>query len=310
MNRLTAYVTAYEGPWTMTLKCFVAAVGVTSMGAVLLAQAAPATEIYLAPLAWAGSKVTVGRPVNITNNPGYDNQPQFLADSSGLLFSSNRDGAQTDIYRYDIALKRIEQVTATSDNEYSPTLTPDGRTFTTVRGAAQRLWRFTLDGTDAGLAWSVQGLIGYHVWVSPTEIATFILGQPATLQILNLRTGAAEVIEKSIGRSLLIRPIKGTVSFVHKPQGAPWQIKEFNPATKAVTTIAPTIEGSEDLAWTPDGAIVMGQKTKLFLWREGAVGWTEIADLGKQGVENITRLTVSRDGKWIAIVTQAAAPPK
>ncbi len=276
-------------------------------GLALAAQAPPATEIYLAPLTWAGPKVTVGKPINITNNPGYDNQPQFLLDSSGLLFSSNRDGVQTDIYRYDIALKKVVQVTATPDNEYSPTLTPDGRTFTTVRGAAQRLWRFTLDGVDAGLAWSVQGLIGYHVWVSPTQIATFILGQPATLQLLDLRSGGAEVIEKGIGRSLLIRPNRATVSFVHKPQGAPWQVKEFNPATKAVTPLTPALEGSEDLAWTPDGAIVMGQKTKLFLWREGATGWTEIADLGKHGVENITRLTMSRDGKWIAIVTQAPA---
>jgi hypothetical protein len=276
-------------------------------GSLVEAQAPPATEIYLATLTWTGQKVTVGRPVNITNNPGYDNQPQFLTDSSGLLFSSRRDGVQNDIYRYDLASKKVAQVTNTPDNEYSPTLTPDGRTFTTVRGAEQRLWRFTFDGVDAGLAWSVQGLIGYHVWVSPTQLATFILGQPATLQLLDMRSGGAEVIEKGIGRSLLLRPGRGTVSFVHKPQGAPWQIKEFNPATKAVTGLTPTLEGSEDLAWTPDGAIVMGQKAKLFLWREGSSGWTEIADLGKQGVESITRLTVSPDGKWIAVVAQAPA---
>lgn len=290
-------------------KTIVAAMIAVPAGAVL-AQAPPATEIYLAPLTWAGPKVTIGRPVNITNNPGYDNQPQFLADSSGLLFSSNRDGKQTDIYRYDLALKKVVQVTATADNEYSPTLTPDGRTFTTVRGAAQRLWRFTFDGSDAGLAASAPGLVGYHVWVSASQVATFILGvdrQPATLQLLDLRSGASEIIERGIGRSLLIRPGRGTVSFVHKPQGAPWQIKELDPATKAVTTLTPTPEGSEDLAWTPDGAIVMGQKTKLLMWRPGTDGWTEIADLGKQGVENITRLTVSRDGKWIAIVTQAPA---
>lgn len=291
----------------MKIQSRIAAVMVAAMGAALMAQAPPATEIHLAPLTWAGTKVTVGRPVNITNNPGYDNQPQFLADSTGLLFSSNRDGKQTDIYRYDIAQKKIVQVTDTTDNEYSPTLTPDGRTFTTVRGAEQRLWRFGFDGTDAGLAWSVQGLIGYHVWVSPTQVATFILGQPATLQLLDMRTGAADVIERSIGRSLLIRPGTGTVSFVHKPQGQPWQIKEFHPATKAVKTLTPTLEGSEDLAWTPDGAIVMGQKSKLFMWREGSEGWTEIADLAKQGVTNITRLTMSRDGRWIAIVTQAPA---
>jgi len=278
----------------------------------VLAQA-PATEIYLAPLTWSGAKVTVGKATNITNNPGYDNQPQFLADSSGVLFSSNRDGVQTDIYRYDIAAKKVVQVTATTENEYSPTLTPDGRTFTTVRGAEQRLWRFTFEGLDAGLAWTHQGLIGYHVWVSPTQVATFILGagrEPATLQLLNMRTGASEVIERSIGRSLLIRPGRDTVSFVHKPQGAPWQIKEFNPVTKTINALTPTPEGSEDLTWTPDGAIVMGQKSKLLLWREGAAGWTEIADLAKDGVQNISRLTVSRDGKWIAVVTQAPAPPR
>ena len=275
-------------------------------GLTALAQAAPATEIYLAPLTWTGAKVTIGRPVNITNNPGYDNQPQFLADSSGVLFSSNRDGEQTDIYRYEIAQKRVVQVTGTTDNEYSPTLPPDGRTFTTIRGAAQRLWRFTLDGADAGLAWTHQGLIGYHVWVSPTQIATFILGaqrQPATLQLLDMRTGASDVIERSIGRSLLIRPGRGTVSFVVKAQGARWEIKELNPVTRAITLLTPTLDGSEDLAWTPDGAIVMGQKTKLFLWREGG-NWTEIADLDRQGVANITRLTVSPNGKWIAIVGQ------
>lgn len=294
-------------------KCGVLAACVV-LGIGLGAQAPPATEIFLAPLTTTGAKVTVGRPVNITNNPGYDNQPQFLADSTGLLFSSNRDGVQTDIYRYDIAAKRVVQVTRTADNEYSPTLTPDGMTFSTVRGAEQKLWRFTMDGQDAGLAWTHMGLIGYHVWISPAQMATFILGaqrQPNTLQLLDLRTGGSETIESSIGRSLLIRPGRGTVSFVHKPQGAPWVIKEFDPTTKQVTPLTPTLEGSEDLAWTPDGAIVMGQKGKLFLWRpSGGAGpataaWTEIADLTAQGVANITRLTVSPDGRWIAIVSQA-----
>lgn len=279
------------------------------VGGFLQAQAPPATEIFLAPLSTTGGRLVVGRPVNITNNPGYDNQPQFLADSSGVLFSSNRDGVQTDIYRYDIAGKRVVQVTRTPDNEYSPTLTPDGRTFSTVRGAEQKLWRFTMDGTDAGLAWTHMGLIGYHVWIDERRLATFVLGaarQPNTLQVLDLRTGSADILETSIGRSLLLRPGHGTVSFVHKPQGGPWVIRELDPATKQVVTLTPTVEGSEDLAWTPDGAIVMGSKGKLFVWRPGGT-WTEVADLSRQGVGQITRLAVSPDGRWIAIVSQAAA---
>lgn len=144
-------------------RCWVLCVVLGAGGVVLGAQTPPATEIFLSPLTTAGAKVTVGRPLNITNNRGYDNQPQFLADSSGVLFSSQRDGVQTDIYRYDITEKRTVQVTRTAENEYSPTLTPDGRTFSTVRGAEQKLWRFMMDGTDAGLAWTHMGLIGYHV---------------------------------------------------------------------------------------------------------------------------------------------------
>lgn len=297
-------------------KCGVrSAVRSLAVGAVLLAgwtalgaQAPPATEIFLAPLTTSGARVSIGRPVNVTNNPGYDNQPQFLADSSGLLFSSMRDGVQTDIYRYDISLKRVIQVTRTAENEYSPTIAPDGRSFTTIRGADQKIWRFTMDGSDAGLAATHMGLIGYHAWISESELATFVLGEqrePNTLQLFNLRTGTSEVIESGIGRSLLIRPGRGTVSYVHKPEGAAWVINELDPTTKQITTLTPTVEGSEDLAWTPDGAIVMGQKGKVFLWRSSE--WTEIADLTRQGVENITRLTVSPDGRWIAIVSQAAA---
>ena len=87
-----------------------------------------------------------------------------------------------------------------------------------------------------------------------------------------MRSGASTVIESSIGRSLLMRPGRGTVSFVHNPQGAPWQIKELDPVTRTVTALTPTLEGSADLAWTPAGSIVMGQKLKLFLWRPAAAG--------------------------------------
>ena len=286
------------------------------------AQTPPATEIFLASFAEGQRKtvriafigiqregVSVGKPVNITNNGGYDNQPFFLPDSSGLLFSSNRDGKQTDIYRYDIATKAVTQLTKTAENEYSPTVTPDGRTFTTVRGAEQRLWRFTLDGSDAGLAYAHKGLVGYHAWMSPTQLATFILGSqgaPNTLELIDLRTGAVEVITTSIGRSLHIRPRRGTLSFVHKVQGQPWAIKELDPATRKIDTLTETVEGSEDLTWTPDGAIVMGAKSKLFRWTADEDRWIEIADLNGAGVTAITRLAVSPDGKWIAIVATPA----
>lgn len=289
------------------------------------AQAPPPTEIYLAPFTEGDVKTTqigivsiqrsgvsVGKAINITNNPGYDNQPFFLPDSSGLLFSSNRDGKQNDIYRYDIATKATTQLTHTPENEYSPTIMPGGKTFSTVRGDEQRLWKFNLDGSDAGLAYAHAGKIGYHTWISSDRLAVFILGaqntDPNTLQLVDLRTGSAEVIDSSIGRSLHVRPGHGTVSYVHKPQGASlWEVKELNPDTRKVTALTDTVEGSEDLTWTPKGVMIMGAKSKLFMWHEDEDRWIEIADLGSSGVKAITRLAVSPDGKWIAIVSTPPA---
>lgn len=287
-------------------------------------QTPPPTEIYLAPFGEGKGKtiqiaivsvqkegVSVGKPINITNNPGYDNQPFFLSDSSGVLFSSRRDGQQNDIYRYDIATKKVTQLTHTPENEYSPTVTPDGKTFSTVRGDEQRLWRFNLDGSDAGLAYAHKGKIGYHEWISPNQIAAFILGVdggPNTLEFCDIPSGVTAVVATDIGRSLHMRPGHTTLAFVDKSDKTAWRIKEIDPGTRKTDVLNTTVEGSEDFAWTPGGRIVMGAKSKLYFWREqNEERWLEFGDLAKSGISSITRVAVSPNGKWIAIVAQPAA---
>lgn len=113
------------------------------------AAAPPDTEIFLAPFS-SGPGAVVGAPVNITSSPGYDNQPSFTPDGTGILFTSVRGGGtQTDIYRYDIASAQTARVTSTPESEYSPTVTPDAAHISVIRVEAdgtQRLWRFTIDG--------------------------------------------------------------------------------------------------------------------------------------------------------------------
>jgi hypothetical protein len=286
----------------------IAALALTLASGPMAAQA-PATEIYLGSLASTPSGITIGTPANVTNNPGYDNQPAFLPDSSGFLFSSNRDGQQTDIYRVDVASRAVTQVTRTPDNEYSPTIMPGGRTFSTVRGTEQRLWAFNMDGSDAGLAYAHDGLIGYHAWLSPTTVALFILGgngTPVTLQVADIKTRQTTTIESRIGRSLLARPGTGALTFIHQPQGGPRVVRELDPATRLMTTLVEMPADSQDLAWTPDGTLLAGQRAKLFAWRAGATGWTEVADVSPSGVAVTSRLAVSPDGRWIAIVAEPA----
>jgi len=164
--------------------------------------APPDTEIVLAPL---GDGTSVGRPVNITNNPGYDNQPAFTPDGAAILFTSIRGGGtQTDIYRYDIAPGSTTRVTSTPESEYSPTVTPDGAHISVIRVEAdgtQRLWRFTIDGTSPELVLADVKPVGYHAWADAHTLALFVLGPPATLRLADTADGRAEILVTGINRA-------------------------------------------------------------------------------------------------------------
>jgi WD40 repeat protein len=283
-------------------------------------QAPPATEVYLATL---DPSAGVTSWMNISASPGYDNQPSFLPDSSAILFSSNRDGKQMDIYRYDIAGHTLKQLTNTADNEFSPTVTPDGKSFTVIRQAAadgtQLLVKYDLaTGAHQSVVFENVKPVGYHAWIDATHVAMFILGsgqgQPATLQIGDTKTGTAEIAATGIGRSVLIRPRTGTVSFVTSAQ--PRMIKEFNPETKTTTDLIAPFENSQDAAWTPGGVLLMAADKTIAMWRSGRTEWIPLAiisgdspsvsDGAQPIVRSVTRMAVSADSKWMAFVAEPA----
>jgi len=271
-------------------------------------QQPPATEVFLAPMPVKAGEAL--KWVNISNSPGYDNQPAFLPDSSAILFSSNRDGSQTDIYRYDIATKKLTQVTNTPELEYSPMVTPDRRTFSAVRVEAdksQRLWRFDLDGSNPRVILENVKPVGYHAWIDETHLALFILGSgggaPATLQLADTKTGAATVAVTGIGRSLLIRPKTGTVSYMATGE-TPKMVKELDPKTGTSNALIAPLEGGQDAAWTPDGRLIMSNGSTFSQWRPGATTWEPLAMFDGTDVKNVTRLVVSTDGQWLAFVAE------
>jgi len=275
------------------------------------AAAPPDTEIFLAPFAPGADPV--GRPANITNNHGYDNQPSFTPDGAGVLFTSIRGGGtQTDIYRYDVASGTTAQVTRTPESEYSPTVTPDGAHISVIRVEAdgtQRLWRFTLEGAAPELVLPGVKPVGYHAWADSHTLALFVLGSPASLQLADASTGSADVLVRGIGRSIQRIPGGGTISFVARSgagAGATLSIRELDPATRRITPLVDAVAGAReaDCAWTPDGMLVMAEKDILYGWRRGQAGWSRLADLAPLGLHGVTRIAISPKGDRIAFVTQ------
>ena len=262
-------------------------------------QAPPRTEVYLASFTSGASAAVSGPLINVSRSPGYDNQPSYTPDGRAILFTSDRVDRQTDIFRYDLASTSLTRLTHDPENEYSPLVMPGGRSFSVVHGDEQSLWAYDLDGSHGHLLYQHKGKIGYHVWIDPSHVGIFVLGdqnQPATLQVANVRTGETTVIASAIGRSLSMRPATGTMTFVDKSQPGRWLMKEMDPKTRAVATLVETPEGAEDYAWDPaTGQLVMASGTKIVGWSPSRAdeGWRTLGDLASEGVTKITRLAVN-----------------
>ena len=271
--------------------------------------APPAPDIYLAPLLAAGTEVTVGAPLNFTARVGYDNQPAFLSDGSAVLFTSVREDAQADIYRYDIASRQTTRVTTTApESEYSATPLQDGRAISVIRverDSTQRLWRFPLDGGEPSVILDRIRPVGYHAWADDSTVALFVLGSPNSLQLANTRRPVADTIATGIGRSLHRIPGARTISFVRKVSQTEWWLESLDVATRRAERLMRMPEGVEDYAWLPDRSVICGRGSTLLRW-SGKAGddWRVIADLAGAGVKGITRLAISPRGDRIAFVAE------
>jgi Tol biopolymer transport system component len=278
----------------------------------LSAQAA--SDVYLLSLARDGSTLRLGAPVNMSASAGYDNQPSFTPDAAAVLFTSVREGGQSDIYRYNIAAKNLARLTGAPESEYSALVTPDGAHFSTIRvevDSVQRLWKFPLAGGAPTVVLEQLRPVGYHTWVSDTLLALFVLGSPNTLQIASTRTGASRVVANNIGRSLHTIPGTKLVSFVDK-SADPWQVSSMNPETGAKVPLVATQGRSEDLAWLDANTILCSNGTQLLISRRlgGAFqSWEVAAELAPLGLSGVSRLAVSGNGNWLALVAAEGRAP-
>jgi hypothetical protein len=245
---------------------------------------------------------------NITQRKGYDNQPRFLPDSKKLFYTSIGEDGQADIYLYDVAKAAASKVTATAESEYSPTLTPDGQFFSTVRvekDNTQRLWKFPLNGGDPILILEQIKPVGYHAWIDSNTIALFILGEPPTLQIADIASGKSSLIASNIGRSLHKIPGKTQISFVQKLSEQKGTIKEYDPKTKQTRDLLPLFPETEDYTWSGAGSMYTANGSKIYSWRPGKdQDWKEEVDLASSGLKKISRMAFSPDGNWLALVAE------
>lgn len=269
-------------------------------------QAQTGSEIYLLNIQRdKQGTLTLTNPQNITNHVGYDNQPAF--DSGGkLYYSSFNDDGRSDIRVFHIKKKTTSSLTTTNEREYSPTLTPDKKFISCIiqrDNGAQDLGKYPINGGPATIL--IDDLIvGYHAWIDEERVLIFVLGDPNTLQVYNVKTKEKKIIAERVGRSLHKIPNQNAMSFVQKIADDNWQIMRWDIQSGAMTNLGKTLPGREDMAWTPDGIIFMsdGQGIFQFDTTSPEPRWNNVEILYTNFSKSISRLAVSPKGDRLAMV--------
>lgn len=305
LPRCFALVSVVLVPLILTVGC-AEETETASLTADTTAATAPSTDIYLAALSMENGPLRVGTPHRVTTHAGYDNQPVFTPDGRALLYTSVREG-QADTYRYTFADSTHRAVTSTATSEYSPTPHNDG--FSVVRveeDGTQRLWQFAADGTSPSLLLPDVQPVGYHAWATPSHVALYVLGDPATLQLTALNTASVDTLARNIGRSLQAVPGRlATISFVQHTSDSTAQIHLLDAEAMTIEPLVNARAGGDFHTWTPDGLLLMAKGSTLYQYDPNGSGdWQRVADLSP--LQDITRLAVSPSGDRLALV--AAEP--
>ena len=273
----------------------------------------PNTDVFIAPLSRVRDAIVVGKAVNVTNRAGYDNQPSFLPNSSGVLYTAIADG-QADIWRYDIRARRTVRVTATPESEYSATVMPGGLRMSVIRverDSTQRLWSFALDGSDPQVLLTALKPVGYHAWLGPGRLATYVLGTPSTLHVIESDGSRDEIRARVIGRALHRIPGQQSFSYTQADSSRALWIMTRPISGETEQLIVRAAADNEFHAWMPDGTLLSATKDTLVRWNralDATSAWVPVASLAPFGVKNVSRLAVSPDGKWLAFVAEPIAP--
>jgi hypothetical protein len=265
-----------------------------------------ATEVYLLDIKKNRASFSVvpnSKPVSISNNEGYDNQPSFIEKLNAVAYVSSRNKKPTDVFLYDLATAKTQQFTNNKEAEYSPKTTPDGKYISVVKDTDQNLTRISLDGLVTEKLYTSKDSIGYYCWLNESEIAAFTLSKPkVTLKLIHIINKTEQYLTDSIGRSLY--QYRDGIVICQKLKKGNWV--SFIDKKGAITQLIELPKNTEDFYLTTDGWLFSSNESNLIYCNITAKnkGWQELANLKAMGISKIFRLAVNREKNKLAFVSE------
>ena len=292
-----------------------------------LASAATATaqindsEVWVGSLDTSGGRFAVSNLLNISNHPGYDNQPAFFPDGSRLVFTSqiaelDDTGHAVQAVIYDIASGSSTPMKGALG--FSPTPAADGKSLMMLREGHVVL----RDPSGHETALTETKDAGYYARFDDRTWVLFMNDKQRRIVIYDATTKALDTMAVGANTAPIRIPGKRAVTFVASepfpaPEGeaaksAPPRkivLRQLDLDDRRVTTLAtipfPT-SGSH--VWISDGArrgtLLMASGRTIYEWNPAHPDdWQKAAEFDNPELQGLTRIALSPRGDRIALVS-------
>lgn len=262
-------------------------------------------------------KIIPGSARNITDRPGYDNQPNFI-NNDQLVFSSQPDSNKNDIIMYNFDTDLFTNLTRTPDkSEFSPTLTDCGlyvSAVTVEEDSAQRLWLYPINLGEPELLYDDIMPVAYYDWYENIA-AMYVLGNPNKL-VYPYSKEEVVTLAENVGRSISRRPKTSEVTFLNAGSNVvvdgkkALEIISYDIKKRTSTNLGVALGDSQDFIWIDKNQMLMAQGKDLYLRNiKKSVSWEKIATVSLPGFKGISRLALSPKGDKLVLVMEREVQP-
>lgn len=279
------------------------------------AQTQNPVNLWLVDLHWTGNHLSVGAPIKLTHDDGNNSQPSFSPDGRAVVFSAVRDtgrNARSDIYRIDLATRKETRVTHTPENENSPTVNERGE-YVAVRWQPATLfkefgpWVYAADGTPKHGVLRAPDTTGYY---TPLPNGDYALTRPKsktfTLALFDAKSGAIVDVDSGLPALPAVKiPGERALSYVRiDTTGAHNVIRRLDLATRATSTLGPTLVGRTAHAWVAGHqTILMAKGSTLYARTARDTTWRAVATFDNPELRGATAYVVSPNGDKLILTS-------
>ncbi len=282
-------------------------------------DAPPSTDIWLIKLkSIAANSLSISNYKKITENPGYDNQPFFVPTLNSILYVSDKNSNQTDIYQFDIATGISKRVLNTEYyKEYSPMISYDGKLISCISiepdETSQRFWQFPFSAGIGKPQFPDIIDVGYYAWLDEQQIAFIRIGKaPNTnfnIEIGNIATGTMQKLDDHAGRCIQKARSRNIMYYVKKYDSTDWKIKCYDFERNVYKGEIQLPQGQEDFTIGPNDVIWLSSNGKILEASIQNPVWKVVFDFSSMPFKNFYRIVYSPDFNMLALVTFDSKKP-